>query len=78
MIDFCRHVTSCCIILLIWAYEKAEKRVQDVQEDIDNANLEEGQFAAVVLSNYKKRPVIGKVLEFIGDSQFVFKHEEPQ
>lgn len=52
--------------------------MQDVQEDIDNANLEEGHFAAVVLSNYKKRPVIGKVLEFIGDSQFVFKHEEPQ
>ena len=35
-------------------------------------------FVAVVLSNYKKRPVIGKVLEFTGDSQFVFKHEEPQ
>ena len=52
--------------------------MQDVQEDIDKANLEEGQFAAVVLSNYKKQPVIGKVLEFIGDSQFVFKHEEPQ
>lgn len=52
--------------------------MQDVQEDIDNANLEEGHFAVVVLSNYKKRPVIGKVLEFIGDSQFVFKHEEPQ
>ncbi|CAH3186646.1 unnamed protein product, partial [Porites evermanni] len=43
-------------------YGNAEKRVEDVQEDIDNANLEEGHF--VVLSNYKKRPVIGKVLEF--------------
>ena len=31
-------------------------------------------FVAVVLSNYKKRSVIGKVLEFIGDSHFVFKH----
>ena len=50
--------------------------MEDVQEDIDNANLEEGHF--VVLSHYKKRPVIGKVLEFTGDSQFVFKHEEPQ
>lgn len=56
---------------------KSQKRVQDVQEDIDNANLE-GHFITVVLSKYKKRPVIGKVLEFTGDSQFVFGHEELQ
>ena len=52
-------------------YRNSERRAQDVQEATDISKLEQGHFVAVVLPNYKKRQVIGKVLELTGDSQFV-------
>ena len=44
-------------------YRNPARRAQDVQENVDVDLLQEGDFVAVELENYCKRPVIGKVFE---------------
>lgn len=44
-------------------YRNPARRAQDVQENVDVDLLQEGDFVAVELENYRKRPVIGKVFE---------------